>query len=409
MKKTFQFFLLMISISFLIQPFAVYALDYPAIDSKIVEIYDLNNQEVIYEVDSTKQVSIASLTKIVTTITAIESIPNLDEEVVITSSILNTVQWDASKAGLKAGDRVTYRDLLYASILPSGADATNSIAILSTGSIDNFVQKMNDLATKLKLKNTHFVNVTGLDDEGHYSTADEIRQILEYALKNELFRQIYTTREYTLSNGLTVQSTIVKYNPYSSVDTSKILGSKTGYTGDAGYCLSSLSNINSHEFLIIVLNAEHKDNQYYNLTDSVNLINFLLEHFMDQVLVPKGDVVKTIPIRLSKTESYEVKASTDISLYLPDDYDKEKVKIKYDGLEELSFLNKKNEKIGKVTYYYGKEKITEEDIILQADIKMDFKKILKEYFYLFIIIPLLFIIMIVLLVRRKKKRKRKKK
>ena len=95
MKKTLQFFLLIISFSFLIQPFAVYALDYPAIDSKIVEIYDLNNQEVIYEVDSTKQVSIASLTKIVTTITAIESIPNLDEEVV-KNAILKVSTWSIS-------------------------------------------------------------------------------------------------------------------------------------------------------------------------------------------------------------------------------------------------------------------------------------------------------------------------
>ena len=161
--------------------------------------------------------------------------------------------WDASKAGLKVGDKVTYRDLLYASMLPSGADATNSIAILSSGSIDNFVKRMNKLAKKLKLKNTHFVNVTGLDDENHYSTAKEIRIILEYALENDLFRQIYQTKQYTLSNGLQVKSTLFKYN--NSLDTTKIMGSKTGYTGNAGYCLSSLSNINSHEFIVIVLNS----------------------------------------------------------------------------------------------------------------------------------------------------------
>ena len=181
MKKYINLlFILLFNFSIFILPLSIDALDYPEVNSQIVEIYDLNNKEVVYEIDSKKQTSIASLTKIVTTIVAIEEIDNLDEEVVITNDILKTVSWDASKAGLKAGDQLTYRDLLYASMLPSGADATNSIAILSSGSIDNFVQKMNDFAAKLKLSNTHFVNVTGLDEEGHYSTADYLNKSIQH-------------------------------------------------------------------------------------------------------------------------------------------------------------------------------------------------------------------------------------
>ena len=193
MKKFIISFI--ISILVIINPVLVSALEYPELDSKIVEVYDLKDKKVLYKNNVDKQVSIASLTKIVTTITAIENISNLDEEVVITNEILSTVRWDASKAGLKAGDKVTYRDLLYASMLPSGADATNSIAILSSGSIDNFVVKMNALVNKLGLKNTHFVNVTGLDADNHYSSADDVRKLLEYALDNELFKQIYTTHQ----------------------------------------------------------------------------------------------------------------------------------------------------------------------------------------------------------------------
>ena len=99
----------------MICPLDIFALEYPEINSKITEIYDLTNKEVVYEIDSNKQASIASLTKIVTTITAIESISNLDEKVTITQDMLDTVRWDASKAGLKAGDKLTYKDLLYAS------------------------------------------------------------------------------------------------------------------------------------------------------------------------------------------------------------------------------------------------------------------------------------------------------
>ena len=134
-----------ILIILLLFPIYIEALEYPSTNSKVVEIYDITDNKVIYEVDSNKVSSIASLTKIATTITAIETIPNLDEKVTITNKILNTVRWDASKAGLKAGDVLTYKDLLYASILPRGADATNSIAILSSGSIENFVKKINEL------------------------------------------------------------------------------------------------------------------------------------------------------------------------------------------------------------------------------------------------------------------------
>ena len=396
--------LLFLIIIVLFYPTYVFALDYPEINSKVIEIYDLTNEEVVYEVDSTKQTSIASLTKIVTTITAIETIENLDEEVRITYSILNTVPWDASKAGLDAGDVLTYRDLLYASMLPSGADATNSIAILSSGSIDNFVVKMNELVSRLGLENTHFVNVTGLDEEGHYSTADEVRKILAYALKNELFRQIYTTREYTLSNGLEVKSTIYKYSANASIDTSNILGSKTGYTGEAGYCLSSLSNINSHEFIIIVLNAEHIDYQYYNIVDSVNLINFLLEHFKDQVLVEKNTLIQKLPVEISDIDTYEIYSQKDITLYLPDDYDKSKLKIDYDGLEELSYRNKKGDKIGTITYTYDGKEIGKESIQLNQELKFNLKKFIHKYLYYIIGIISILILFIILLIRKKKKK-----
>lgn len=382
----------------LFNPLVVKALDYPIVNSKIIEIYDLTNKEEIYEINSDKVTSIASLTKIVTTITAIETIKDLNEQVTITNEILNTVDWNASKAGLKNGDKLTYMDLLYASMLPSGADATNAIAILSSGSIENFVNKMNDLTIKLKLKNTHFVNVTGLDDNNHYSTAKEIRILLEYALNNSLFKQIYQTKQYTLSNGLQVKSTLFKYNN-NLLDTSNIMGSKTGYTGNAGYCLSSLSNINSHEFLIIVLNADKIDGKYYNIIDSIDLINFLLKHYNNQILVKKNKLIKTIPIKLSKTKNYKIKTKKNITYYLPDDYDKSKLKIEYEGKEYLTFINKKKDKIGTISYYYNNKLINKENIILDIDPKISIIEIFKSYFYIIIGIPLLIIL---LLIKRKR-------
>ena len=394
--------IIVIIFMFFVFPIVSFALDFPKVDSKYVEIYDLTDNKIIYEVKSNDKASIASLTKIVTTITAIENINNLDESLVVSDEVLSTVRWDASVAGLKVGDIVTYRDLLYASMLPSGADATNTIAILSSGSINNFVNKMNELVSKLDLKNTHFVNVTGLDDKNHYSTADDMRIILSYALNNDLFKKIYTTKEYTLSNGLKVSSTINKYGKNN--DISKIIGSKTGFTLDAGYCLSSLSDINSHEFIIIVMNASNKNNKYYNVVDTIDLINFLNSNYDNRIIVNKDELVRNIEINLSDVENYEVIVNNDIKLYLPSEYDQNLVRIEYDGLEELSFKNKVGDKIGSIKYYFDNVLINEDEVILNKEININIMKVVKKYLYLIIICTsTIFAFIIYLLIRRKKK------
>ena len=288
-------------------------------------------------------------------------------------------------------------------MLPSGADATNSIAILSSGSIENYIKKMNGLAKKLKLKNTHFANSTGLDDPDHYSTTDDVRILLEYALQNKTFREVYTTKNYKLSNGLKVKSTLNKYNAPDDLK-NIILGSKTGYTGDAGYCLSSLSNINGHEMIIIVLNAEHTD-KYYHLEDTFSLLNFLNTNFKEETLVEKNKLIKTLPVTLSKQTKYNIYSDKKVTKYLPSDYDKDKLKVDYKGLKELSFNNKKGKSIGTIKYSYDNKLLYEQNVILNKELKIDFIKVLKKYFY----IPLILILIIILiLIKPKKKKKRKK-
>ena len=381
-------------------PINIYALNYPKLDSKIVEVYDMTDGKILYEVNSKKSSSIASLTKIATVITAIENIKNVDEKVTITKEILSTVSWDASVAGLKIGDVVTYKDLLYASMLPSGADATQSIAILSSGSVDNFVEKMNKLAEKIELKNTHFVNVTGLDVDGHYSTADDMRKLLVYALKNNLFKEIYTTKDYTLSNGLKVKTTLYKYSS-SKKDIEKILGSKTGYTGNAGYCLSSLSNINSHEMIIIVLNANHVGNDYYNIIDTKKLINFLNSNYKDELLVKKGTLIKQISVVLSDIDTYDVITSKDVLKYLPSDYNKDDLRIEFVGKDELSYKNKKGDNIGIINYYFKDELFLKENIMLDVKLNLNVFKLLKKYLFLIVIIVVALILLTGFILRKK--------
>ena len=356
----------------------IHPLSYPALNSQIVEIYDLAEDRIVYEQGAFDITAIASLTKIATTLTAIETIPDLDETVTVTKSILNTVYWDASVAGLRAGDRLTYRDLLYASMLPSGADATHTIAITSCGSIGAFVGKMNALAQRLGLENIRFVNVTGLDAEGHFSTADEVRRLLQYALEDPLFRQVFTTKDYTMSNGKTVRSTLYFYNADEDA-LSKILGSKSGHTGDAGYCLASLADINGHEMLIIVIRGERYGASFYNVIDTSELISFLDANFEDRLLLEKGVLVRIVPVSLSRTDAIEICSDRDIYKYLPSDYDFRGLTIEYEGLDELSYKNRPGDHIGTVSYYYEGELLCIQEAYLKQELAFSKAKFADEH------------------------------
>lgn len=270
-------------------PINVLALEMPEITSDKAIVYDKTRGKVILEKNSEEITSIASLTKILTVITAIENIDDLEEIITITSPMLNGIYWNASVAGLKVGDKVTYRDLLYAAMLPSGADATKVLAISIAGNVNAYVEKMNELAAKIGMDNSHFVNVTGLDTKNHYSTVEDVLTLLNYALDNETFKEVYTTREYTLTNGLVVESTLQLYLEKKDYDISKILGSKTGYTDNAGTCLSSLFEVQGHDMLVITVGAPFDKIEQYNLVDNLSIIDYMEENYVAEVpvLVPE--------------------------------------------------------------------------------------------------------------------------
>ena len=367
----------------------VFALDDPTLYSKNYCLYDLTDDKIIYEKNIQERTNIASLTKIMTTITAIEKINNLDDYVTITSEMLSNIKYDASLAGLKIGDKLTYKDLLYASILPSGADATQALAYSLSRSINNFVNDMNTLAKKIGMKNSNFVNVTGLDIDNHYSTVNDLLKMLQYALKNETFKTIYTTKSYTLSNGLVVDATVKKYNNLMKLDVSRIIGSKTGYTNKAGLCISSIFESNNHEFIFISTNAEFIYGNYYNLKDNLNIINFMDKNYNNQTTVKSTDIIKTIPVNFSNIPKYNVHLSKDALTYLPNDYNKDDIKVNYNGKTSITFLDN-NKQIGKVTITYKDNPIYEENILLK-DVKINF--------YLLVIINLLIILFIFKIVK----------
>ena len=263
-KKIISIFLL-----FFLNVIIIYS-DEINITSEKYILYNLNDNRVLIEKDSHDETQIASLTKIMTVIVSIEKIKDYDEKVSITKEMLDGLTWDIATVGFKANDEVTYNDLLYASMLPSAADAVNALAISLSGSYENHLKIMNNKAKELGLNNTHYSNVIGLTDNSNYSSAYDVSKLLMYALKNKKFKEIFETKNYTMSNGKTIKTTIYKY------DSEYILGSKTGYTKSAGRCLASISYENGVNYLFVTLN-NYKGGHVY-IDETINTYKYYDEN-----------------------------------------------------------------------------------------------------------------------------------
>ncbi len=164
-------------------------------ESQYVYMYDLDTKQVLMNIKANEKIYPASLTKMMTLLVAIEQSSNINEKVTITSKMLAGLkEANTSTAGFRVGDKVTIEDLLYGVNLPSGADSSNALAIHLSGSLNKFVALMNQKAKKIGMNNTHFVNVTGLHHSNHYSTLQDLSKLVSYAIKNELWYKVTTTK-----------------------------------------------------------------------------------------------------------------------------------------------------------------------------------------------------------------------
>lgn len=231
-------------------------------NSKAICVMDADKNKIIFEKNANEKLKIASLTKLMTVLVAIEK--NLDwEEIspVDVESYKNMVALNASMVGFYGRERVKVKDLLYGTMLASGGEAAMSLAIKSSGSLENFVIDMNEKAKELGLKETNFSNPVGMDEENNYSTARDMALLLNEAIKNEEFKKIFIAKNYTTTetldhpNGINIESTVLKEISDEDETDFKILGGKSGTTKDAGLCWATLSKKGEKNYIIVVIGA----------------------------------------------------------------------------------------------------------------------------------------------------------
>lgn len=285
-------------------------LDSSSINSRSCIIYDRNSHMVLYGKNETKQVKMASTTKIMTSLIIIEKC-NLSETIEISKKAAGT---GGSRLGLKTGDKITIKDLLYGLMLCSGNDAAVALAEYAGGDIQGFAELMNNKAHELGLTNTHYESPHGLDSDGHYTTAYELAVLTDYALKNETFASIVGTKNYTV--------TINGY-PKNLSNTNELLGYlngvygvKTGFTNGANRCLVTACKRNDMDIICVVLGADTKK---FRTQDSIKLIEYAFKNFtyinandlaINSFENWKNKNLKYLDINKSSSNSFELEIKT---------------------------------------------------------------------------------------------------
>lgn len=375
-------------LSFFIVFDIILAKDLDVLSDKYI-LYNMSNNSILIEEKSNEETYIASLTKIMSVIVSIENIKDYDKEIKITSKMIDDIASDVSVTGFKVGEVVTINDLLYAAILDSGADAIQALELTVSKSKKEFVDLMNKKVKELGLLHTYFENAIGLTDKDNYSSAYDVSQILIYALKNEKFKSVFTTKSYVLTNGKEIKSTIEYYSKSTNYDLSYITGAKTGYTSASGYCLATTATISDVDYLLVTLNADKKNPKSTHVKDAITVYDYFKDNYGIHNYVDKDDIVVKLKTSDSKEKYVNVRSGVIKSFYSYNDFNKEDVVYEYNGVETISYFTKKGTNIGKISVLYKDEKIGEFDLIYNEELNFGLFNFIKKRFYIFIILGFL--------------------
>lgn len=247
----------------------------PAIYAESGILVDLDTQEILYSKNIDKQLYPASITKVMTTLVAIES-SSPEEPVTFSQYALDSIEWDSSNIGCRLNETLTMEQCWYAMMLNSANEVCCGVAEHISGSIEAFVEKMNQKAAELGCTNTHFSNPNGLPDETHYTTAHDMALIANAAYQNETFRQIFSTRQYEIPPTPQYTETRYLYNHHKMMqpDTEYYyegcLGGKTGYTETALNTLVTIASRNGKNLLCVTMRTQGR--QVY--TDTASLFDY---------------------------------------------------------------------------------------------------------------------------------------
>ncbi|MBR5187014.1 MAG: D-alanyl-D-alanine carboxypeptidase [Clostridia bacterium] len=344
MKKT-AFFLITVFLFQLVFGLSVFAL--PDISAKSAVVIDAQSGKILYAKDAHSRRGMASTTKIMTALVALEN-----------STLETLVRVDPRACGVEGSsvylfenERITMEALLYALMLQSANDAAEAIAYAICGEMEDFVALMNQKADEMGLVSTHFDNPHGLDGETHYTTAYELALIAAEALENEIFAEIVSTvkKAIPLHNGEATRLLVNHNRLLKEYD--DIIGVKTGYTKKCGRTLVSAAQKDGVRLICVTLDDGN------DWADHRNLLDYGFSLYADSVIADAGEFSYAVPVCGAEKSSVCVKNQESLSAVLPTGHGEimvvtELPRFLYAGIE-------KGEAIGKNVFYADGVKIGE--------------------------------------------------
>lgn len=367
---------LILVLSFVLSfPICANAAENKKINVKSSILMSLDTGDVIKQNNAYEHLSPASVTKLMSILLILEAIDSgkikLTDEVAATE---NAVSKGGSQIWLEVGEKMTVNDLFKAVVIASANDACTLLGEYVAGSDSAFVDMMNKRVETLGLKNSHFENCTGLDDEitNHYSCAYDLAVIAKEVMKHKLILKYSTVWLDSLRNGKTeLNNTNKMINKYNGMT-----GLKTGTTSNAGFCLCATATRDGISFVSVVLGAQTSDERFA-LTQELLDYGFA-NYKLDNIKIDNSKL-KTVKVKNGVDKSITPKCELNKKLLLPKNSDK--ITYKYSFLDEVKAPVKKGDKLGVITVYSGNKKISSIELKSDKNIKsVTFLYIFKKMF-----------------------------
>lgn len=313
-------------------------------------LMDADSGRVLFEQNAHEERDIASITKLMTALVAVEHADTLEEEVVIRPEWTGA---EGSSIYLRSGERVTLKTLLYGLLLSSGNDAALAVAGYCAGDVEAFVDWMNHRAAQLGMEHTHFTNPSGLSEDGHYSTAYDMALLARACLANEVVAQIAATRSITLDGR-------------SFTNHNKLLwlyegctGMKTGYTQAAGRTLVSSAQREGQTLIAVTLNAPN------DWADHAALFDYGFAAYPVRVLCGAGEAVGRVPVAGSFARFVTVVTEDGLSYPLREDED---VTAQISLPDSLAAPVRAGDELGSLSFFCGGELIGQMRLTAAANV-----------------------------------------
>ena len=366
-------------------------------------LIDADSGRVLFEKEADVIRPMASTTKIMTCIIALEYLKEHPDQTVEVSD--QAVSQPKVHLGMQRGEAFYLKDLLYSLMLESHNDTAVAIAEHIGGSVEGFAEKMNAKARELGCENSHFITPNGLDEEDenglHSISAEDLATVMSYCIvespKAEKFLEITRTNTYTFTD-VSGQSSYCCQNHNSFLNMmSGALSGKTGYTGDAGYCYVGALERDGRTFVVALLGSGWPNNKNYKWEDTMKLMNYAVEHYfyeeipivtrLPKIQVKEGDRPESgifedvmVNIEVENTEtSFRVLVAEEEKIH---------AKIKKNTVLEAPV--KKGQRVGTLTYYIDDEMIKEYPIITSENIsKLTYENIFVKIAKKFLIFDMM--------------------